>query len=131
MKPLSGKQLTCPSYLAKPGAELFGIADHNGSVQFLQSTIVIDNTFINEALKGRKPEERFRFAGKCIERGCIHWASDTKECTLVGKLIDALGNTPSAPSLTMCPIRSRCRWFDQAGELACVNCTLVLRDDLT
>jgi hypothetical protein len=128
MKMVAAQSLSCPSYVAKPGVELFGIMDDGGEVRFLQETIVVDHVFIDEASKGGRPEERFRFTGKCIERGCKQWDDTSKACTLARKLIDAFGNTPEKELIPFCPIRKRCRWFAQEGELACANCTPVFRN---
>jgi hypothetical protein len=117
--------LLCPSYIAKPGAKLFGIADQNGEVNYLTTTITIDKTFVEVAKKGRKPEERFRFAGKCIQNGCSHWTEN--HCGLLAKVIDTINKVPGT-SIQNCPIRNSCRWYAQEKELACANCSEIFRN---
>ena len=119
------KHLTCPGYVAKSGAELFGIAGTNGEVIYLKEAIAIDNTFIEETKNGRPAEERFRFSGKCIEGGCNQWGNN--ECGLAKKLIHII-NKPVAQSLQDCAIRHKCRWYEQEKDLACANCTEVFRN---
>ncbi len=120
--------LSCPSYIAKNGAELFGIINSDGQVHYLSESIKIDDDFVDEANKGRKPEERFRFAGKCIEKGCKQWVSETKECGLTQKLVRTFNKSISLENLPNCPIRQKCRWFAQEQELACANCSEVFRN---
>ncbi|RRB18062.1 hypothetical protein [Larkinella knui] len=118
--------LLCPSYLAKPGVRLFGIVRADGRVSFLQQPLVIDATFVAAARRGRPPEERFRFAGKCVRNGCHQWSEAKQVCTLVDRLIDQLEKT-AVENLPGCPIRSRCRWFHQRGATACAQCDEVIR----
>lgn len=119
--------LLCPSYVSKPGAQLFGIQNGEGQIDYLKTSITIDQTFVDAAQKGRPAEERFRFAGKCIEKGCHQWNDGTHQCGLVGAIIErmnsALSNAP-----VHCPIRGRCRWFAQKGMEACANCNDVVRN---
>lgn len=119
------KHLTCPSYVAKSGAELFGIAGTDGEVIYLKQVIAIDNIFIEETKNGRPAEERFRFSGKCIENACKQWKNN--QCGLTQKLIKRI-NKPIASTLQDCPIRQKCRWYEQEKDLACANCTQVFRN---
>jgi hypothetical protein len=120
--------LSCPSYIAKSGAELFGIINSEGQVHYLSESIVIDDDFVDEANKGRKPEERFRFAGKCIEKGCKQWETNTNMCGLTQKIIRTINNIDTLKELPNCAIRDKCRWFAQENELACANCSEVFRN---
>ena len=126
MRSASSQSLLCPSYVAKPGAALLGIVDADGRVSFLKTPIRIDNTFVAEARRGRPPEERFRFTGKCIQSGCHQWDNDNHQCSLVDRLIAGFERATDV-SIPDCPIRSRCRWFAQRGRAACVNCNDVVR----
>ncbi|RAJ92504.1 hypothetical protein LX87_04834 [Larkinella arboricola] len=118
--------LLCPSYLAKPGAQLFGLVNAEGRISYLRHPITIDATFVQAARAGRPAEERFRFAGKCIQNGCHQWSDAKQACALVDRLIDQMEKTAEA-SLPACPIRSRCRWFRQRGQTACAQCDEVIR----
>ncbi len=127
MKPLPAPEsLLCPSYVAKPGAQLLGIVGANGRVSFLKTPIRIDATFVDEARRGRPAEERFRFAGKCIQNGCHQWNNERGLCSLTDRLIARIGQPANGP-VPDCPIQSRCRWFAQRGRLACANCDEVIR----
>lgn len=125
---ISNVSLLCPSYVAMPNAELFGVVGRSGEVVFLKESIVIDEIFIEETKKGRPAEERFRFAGKCVKKMCKHWVNDNQECGLVEKLIH-INNKPISKNLQECPIRLECRWYAQEKELACANCKEVFRNN--
>ena len=119
--------LLCPSSIAKPGAELFGVQDAAGHIEYLDEPIVIDKTFVDVARQGRAPEERFRFASNCAKNGCGHWAGEGTVCGLVGKIVDAM-NRKAEAELVACPIRDRCRWYHQQGATACASCDEVVRN---
>lgn len=124
----SGSQsLLCPSYVSKPGAQLFGIQNREGQIDYLKEPITIDQTFVETAKNGRSAEERFRFAGKCIEKGCHQWNDGTHQCGLVGAIIERMNSALSNAPLH-CPIRGRCRWFTQKGMEACANCNDIVRN---
>jgi len=101
--PLS-KNIACPSYISKAGAELFGIINKAGKVTYLKNAITIDNTFVEEAKTGREAEARFRFSGKCITTGCLHWDNTNHQCILIDKLISIL-DRPVSETVQDCPIR--------------------------
>ena len=122
------KSLLCPSYFAKSGANLFGIKDANGEVQYLKQTVEIDSTFVEETQKGSQAEGRFRFSGKCIEKGCAQWESESKSCGLAQKLIHTFQKTVEGKVIPDCPIRAECRWYAQEQALACVNCNEIFRN---
>lgn len=126
------KSLQCPSYVAKPGAELFGIVNKEGQVDYLAEPIKIDKTFVEAAaaqqvITGKAAEERFRFAGKCIQGACGQWDHGHSACSLVGRVIEAM-NRKAETLLVPCAIRSRCRWYAQGGAEACANCNEVVRN---
>lgn len=116
----------CPSYISKPGAQLFGIVA-DGKVQYLDETIVVDKTFTEAAKKGRSPESRFRFAGKCIKGGCAQWNGGKGVCGLADKLIGEIDAPPQA-ELQHCAIRENCRWFAQRAGDACAICSETVRN---
>ena len=119
--------LLCPSYPVKPGAKLYGIVNSKGFIDYLQATIEIDETFVEEAAKGRDPDKRFRFAGNCAKNGCKHWEGQQSKCGLIGNIIELVDN-PETAELKPCPIRSNCRWFHQRGGLACAQCNEMIRN---
>ncbi|TDE14529.1 hypothetical protein [Dyadobacter psychrotolerans] len=121
------ESLLCPSYLSKPGAQLFGIQNSEGTIDYLKETITVDQTFTEAAKTGRPAEERFRFAGKCIEKGCHQWNDQEHQCGLVGAIIERMNN-PVTNAVLHCPIKARCRWFAQKGIQACANCNDVIRN---
>ena len=118
---------SCPSYISKPGAELFGIVNKAGYVEYLHQAIRIDQTFVDEARKGRTPESRFRFSGKCIEGACQKWNAEQAGCGLVDEIIERIGKDIES-TLQHCAIRSKCRWFHQRGAVACANCDQSIRN---
>lgn len=120
-----GGHLSCPSYVAKPGADLFGIVGRNGELEYLPATISIDKTFVEEAQKGRLPESRFRFAGKCIQNACLQW--EAGKCGLIEKVIQLNRQKPEF-EVQKCAIRSTCRWFAQEHERACASCSEIFRN---
>ncbi len=117
----------CPSYLSKPGAELFAYVAE-GQLQYLNETVVIDKTFTEAAKKGRSPESRFRFAGKCIKGGCAQWDNGNSACGLSNKLINAVTPQTLEATLQHCAIRAKCRWFAQNGAAACGVCSESVRN---
>lgn len=119
--------LLCPSAIAKPGAELFGVQNASGHIEYLDKSITIDKTFVETARQGRAAEERFRFASNCAKNGCGHWAGEGKGCGLVDKIVEAMDRKAGA-TLVACSIRNRCRWFHQQGGTACANCDEVVRN---
>ncbi len=121
------ENLLCPSYVCRPGVQLYGIVNSKGFIDYIKATIEIDETFVEEAHKGREPEKRFRFAGNCAKRGCKHWESNERECSLIDKLVEAIDNAESG-ILQPCPIREKCRWFRQRKGLACAQCNEVIRN---
>ena len=121
------ENLLCPSSMARPGASLFGIVNAEGKIDYLPQAITVDETFVEEAQKGRTPEARFRFAGNCAKSGCGQWDKEGHQCSLVGRIVNAL-ERPIQAKLQDCAIRSRCRWFAQEGSLACANCNEVMRN---
>ncbi|QKZ11292.1 hypothetical protein [Spirosoma sp. KUDC1026] len=126
------QSLQCPSYVAKSGAELFGIVGQDGTVNYLDEPIRVDQSFVDaakarQAITGQAAEERFRFAGKCIQGKCGQWDHGHSACSLVGRVIDAM-NRQADQLPVPCAIRSRCRWYSQAGADACANCSEVVRN---
>jgi hypothetical protein len=119
--------LFCPSSVAKPGAELFGIQNKSGRIEYLDESVVVDKTFVETARQGRVPEERFRFASNCNKNGCAHWAGEVTGCGLVGKIVEVM-NRKAEATLVACAIRDRCRWFHQQGATACANCDEIVRN---
>lgn len=116
----------CPSYIAKSGVKLYGIVNGNGCIDYLNSTLKINQDFIDEVSKGGYLEKRFRFAGNCSKNGCNQWANVSQRCGLINKIISILDN-PENETLKYCPIRSKCRWFQQSRGLAFSQCNEVIR----
>lgn len=117
----------CPSYAPKVGAQLFGVVNSNGFINYLASTIAINESFLNEAANGKDPGARFRFAGNCAKSGCNHWDGAGHQCGLINKIVELVGNEENE-SLQHCPIRSKCRWFAQRQGLACAQCNEIIRN---
>ncbi|WP_123891981.1 MULTISPECIES: hypothetical protein [Chryseobacterium] len=112
----------CPSYVGKVGAQLFGVVNKDGKVQFI-TPLTVTEDFIEQ---NENLEQRFRFTGKCVEKGCGQWNHEESRCSLSKKVQDL--NFPKNSELSFCPIRSQCRWFSQDGKEACFSCNEVTRN---
>jgi hypothetical protein len=112
----------CPSYVGKVGAQLFGVVNKDGKVQFI-TPLTVTEDFIqhNDNL-----EQRFRFTGKCVEKGCAQWNNEESKCSLSKKIQNSDIN--KVQELSFCPIRSQCRWFSQDGKEACFSCNEITRN---
>jgi hypothetical protein len=112
----------CPSYVGKVGAQLFGVVNKDGKVQFI-TPLTVTEEFIQQ---NDNLEQRFRFTGKCVEKGCAQWDNEESKCSLSKKVqsLETIKNT----ELSFCPIRSQCRWFSQDGNDACFSCNEVTRN---
>lgn len=123
----SGPPLLCPSHAPKAGNILLGYVEKEGTINFINNRLIVDQNFIDEASKGRDLSKRFRFAGNCSKNGCGHWDKNGSKCSLIKQINDRF-ETFEANSLPSCSIRNQCVWFHQSGSEACSNCTFVIRD---
>ncbi|MBW8522126.1 hypothetical protein K0U91_06540 [Chryseobacterium chendengshani] len=121
----SSSKKMCPSYLGKTGAQLFGVLGKNGKVNFI-TPLTVTEEFLELNREKNNLEQRFRFTGKCVEKGCLQWNHGESKCSLSKKVQDFA--TDIVEELSFCPIRSRCRWFFQDGENACYSCNEVTRN---
>ncbi len=112
----------CPSYVGKVGAQLFGVVNKEGRVQFI-TPLTVTEEFIQQ---NDNLEQRFRFTGKCIEKGCAQWDNEESKCSLSKKVQNL--ETIRSKELSFCPIRSQCRWFSQDGNEACFSCNEITRN---
>jgi hypothetical protein len=71
------------------------------------------------------PEEVFRVAAPCEEKGCQHF--DGQDCRLAMRIVDQLPIV--ADNLPPCAIRRDCRWWQQEGGSACLRCPQVVTDN--
>lgn len=120
---------TCPSARCEEGAILLGVVNRDGLVSFVRPQLRVDNDFVREAYQGRSPERRFRFASTCVEGACRQWTGSG--CSIIDMALNEqeAGRVPRlARPLPRCSIRASCRWFAQAGALACGVCPLVITD---
>lgn len=119
--------ITCPSARAKPGSELLGVRQADGSVAILPQPLPVDEAFVAKAnAVGTPPEQRFRFANKCVESGCQQW--NGTGCSVANRVSEFLDKVPALTELPSCGIRHRCRWFLQKGKPACQICPYVLTE---
>jgi hypothetical protein len=112
----------CPSYVGKVGAQLFGVVNKDGKVQFI-TPLTVTEEFIQQ---NDHLEQRFRFTGKCVEKGCAQWDNEDLKCSLSKKVHDM--STIKNTALSFCPIRPECRWFSQDGNGACFSCNEITRN---
>lgn len=114
----------CPSSPVKHGATLLGIYNQNGTLEFLEDQLTIDQEFIESAQQGRPLSQRFRFANTCAQKGCNNW--NGQKCTVYDQIKDILTKTEILDfELPKCSIRHECRWFLQEGSKACFICPKV------
>jgi hypothetical protein len=119
-------KIMCPSARAKPGAQILGIRQTDGSVAILPQTLPVNDTFIELAAASGKAEERFRFTNKCVEGGCTQWTGNS--CGVAERVLQFLEHVPTLDTLFACAIRPKCRWFLQSGAEACTVCSFVITE---
>ena len=115
--------LDCPSAKCTVGTRIIGIVQNDGTVAHLHKPLEVDSDFLEEASRGRSPEQRFRFAGPCAESGCSQWTGAS--CRVSDSVVELLV-AEQTESIPQCGIRRTCRWFRQNGLKACSVCTLVV-----
>ena len=115
----------CPSYIGKVGAQLFGVVNKDGKVQFI-TPLTVTEDFLELNKDQNNLEQRFRFTGKCVEKGCAQWNSEESKCSLSHKVQNF--NSNQKAELSFCPIRPQCRWFFQDGKEACFSCNEITRN---
>lgn len=115
----------CPSYIGKVGAQLFGVVSKDGKVQFI-TPLAVTEDFLKQNQGKNSLEQRFRFTGKCVEKGCAQWDKEEAKCSLSRKVQNL--DFHKEKELVFCPIRSQCRWFSQDGKEACFSCNEVTRN---
>ncbi|MEQ1588058.1 MAG: hypothetical protein ABL895_19410 [Cyclobacteriaceae bacterium] len=122
------KSRTCPSSVCEEGAEVIGLVNEQGIVKFLGQPLPVTQEFVEAAHEGRSPEKRFRFANRCIEKGCHQWTGTS--CGIIEDVVKQ-ANTNALRELPRCGIRQECRWFHQRGASACNVCPLVITDNFS
>lgn len=121
---------TCPSAPAEPGSVLLGMVVAPGQVAYLSPSIPVTTELLDALTQSGVPiENRMRFAGTCMEHGCIQWSGDSGggRCGLADRAIAALSIASGLADLPKCGIRSTCRWFAQHQAKACAACPEVIR----
>lgn len=121
----SASKKMCPSYVGKVGAQLFGVVGKDGKVQFI-TPLTVTEDFLEQNKDKNSLEQRFRFTGKCVEKGCAQWDKEESKCSLSRKVQNL--EIHKEAELSYCPIRSQCRWFSQDGKEACFSCNEVTRN---
>ncbi len=119
--------LACPSARAEPGNLLYGQVTA-GTVHRLGTPIAVTEAFVEAVSANGPPERRFRFAGTCQEGRCAQWTGSG--CGVIERVLTEM-ETPRAAPLPRCFLRSGCRWFAQAGAVACSACSMVVTDRRT
>lgn len=118
----------CPSYGISPNAELLGVTNSNGEIDFLGKPIKIDEDFIKDNESDVAIETKFRFTGSCANKSCGQWAEN--KCSLGANIVKELGSISEKREIPNCPIMENCRWFHQEGEKACRICPLITRNGM-
>jgi hypothetical protein len=124
---VANQGLTCPSYSCSEGSQLIGIVGEDGTVALLSEAMPIHREFVERAHESDLPTRRFRFAGKCVESGCMQWEGS---CGVARRAMEMLsvGEHEIQSVLPPCPIRESCRWFADNGADVCKACPQVTRD---
>jgi hypothetical protein len=122
------KSLLCPSAAPEmDGSVIFGIVvgtpEQPELVHLPQTKEIPPELLTLESPV--QPTEIFRIAANCIEGGCDHF--DGSKCRLASRIVDGLPAVTEA--LPPCPIRAKCRWWDQEGKAACQRCLQIVRDN--
>jgi len=104
------------------GAVLIGIQSEE-ALGFVTPALPLDEDFVTRVTAEGRPEQRFRFAEPCLERGCRQWTGSA--CGVIERI--GFGEAPAV--LPACGIRARCRWFAQQGPAACGICPYVVTDN--
>jgi hypothetical protein len=138
--------INCPSHRCKPGSDLIGVRQDDGTVAILPQPLPVDQSFVDRVRRDAiAPEERFRFSNKCAEGGCEQWTGS--RCGFIDRTLRAMeaslpltsprtverisGSEPGverdlASALPTCGIRPTCRWFQQIGGNACRVCPYIV-----
>lgn len=117
----------CPSHRCKPGSVLLGVRQEDGTIAILPQTLPVTADFIDKVRQHEMPpEQRFRFANKCIEDGCGQWSGST--CGVADRMVKQLNRIQTTDHLIPCSIRPTCRWYSQNGADACQMCPYVLTE---
>ncbi len=115
----------CPSARCEVGTLLLGLVGPDGVVGFLTPPLRVDAAFVQHTHQGRPPGRRFRFAGRCVEAGCMHWTG--YRCGVIDVAVEGLG-APGANAMRPCVIRPACQWFGQHGTSDCAVCPLIVTE---
>lgn len=121
------EKILCPSSKCKPGSELLGVRQEDGTVAILPQTLPVDEHFMEIANNdGIAAEQKFRFTNKCIEGGCGQWTGSS--CGVIENVLTYMEALPVHSNLPTCGIRHSCRWFRQSGADACKVCIFVITE---
>ena len=85
----------CPSHRCKPGSDLIGVRQDDGTVAILPQPLPVDQHFVEVVSRDTAaPEQRFRFSNKCIESGCSQWTGS--RCGVIDNVLQLLAGVPAA-----------------------------------
>ena len=128
MNPHDITSILCPSTRMKEGVTLLGIVMPDGQVAFAPNRLMVTRDFVSNAVQGRSPEKRFRFADVCVRTACRQWTGS--RCGVIDEVLkDGSAEGPSVQAeRPECSIRPQCRWYDQARAEACRVCPFVITD---
>jgi hypothetical protein len=127
---ISQSPKTCPSAPPEQGSVLLGIVTGKGKIAYINPHPPVTSELLVILGQRNVPiENRLRFAGSCMEHGCVQWQGEAGagRCGLIDHAIEALGIESGAETLPHCGIRQSCRWFAQHGRSACAACPEIIR----
>jgi hypothetical protein len=123
-----GSKALCPS--AQPDMEesqVLGVVGGSVAapkVAYLSDTLPVTPDVLRLA-EPVDPTEVFRFAARCAETACQHYAEG--RCQLAQRIVQLVPSTLA--DLPPCRIRPRCRWWQEQGAEACLRCPFVVTLD--
>lgn len=106
------------------GARVFGVLSgtpEDPRTAYLAPGVTIDSS-VTDRLAVLEPTRVFRFAAKCEESRCAHFAGN--RCSLADRIVGQLPAVVDA--LPDCQIRGTCRWFAEQRGAACLRCPQVV-----
>lgn len=115
----------CPSYRCEVGSKLIGVVTEIG-LSYFPDELCVNQDFVDKANIYSNAEKRFRFAGECLNKGCLQWQDN--RCSVIEKVLESELFSTSLQQSERCNIKDSCRWFLQEGEKACSVCPKVVTD---
>ncbi len=112
-----GSDIQCPNTSVDDATGAFGRQDDDGNVKFFDRVLPLPDS-VRPTLIARGALQSIRLTGPCLRGECLNFRGGI---CLLGKLVSDLADDGD-DCLPACPIRAKCRWFDENGAAACQTC---------